>query len=398
MLIDLEPPLFLTADWQAGLPVIWSAAQRGRTMKYDVLTLDTQVFYGNGFDLEAGYLGQLKQFKTGPTRVILSSVVAREVRKQLAEKIRETRDDFESAMRRAHKYGLRSPADGAVKLIDGAPRELARQRVKDYIEAVGATLVPVGLVSVDDVMKRYFAPAPPFSASGKKKAEFPDAVALMTLEAWAQKNGKTVLAVSKDSDWAAFASESKRLTVVESLEQALAQLQEHADEARAIVRDLLDAVARPETDAFRAFEEKLELEVEAEEFVVPEVDHAHYHAAVESYVMGLRAFELAGRAPEFKFKVIQAGPYVVAASIELRLTVRVEASVAFSVGDGLEQTRIGGRRIVEVTEVDAMAIASWSKDILDGWNLVSLDLVHTSDPDLGEIEFEPDTDEWSDIA
>ena len=56
-------------------------------MKYDVLTLDTQVFTTNNFDFDGGWLAQVKQFKDGPIDVVISSVVAREARNQLSEKI-----------------------------------------------------------------------------------------------------------------------------------------------------------------------------------------------------------------------------------------------------------------------------------------------------------------------
>lgn len=47
-------------------------------MKYDVLTIDTQVIHANGFDLEGGLLAQIAQFRDGSTRFVLSRVTLRE--------------------------------------------------------------------------------------------------------------------------------------------------------------------------------------------------------------------------------------------------------------------------------------------------------------------------------
>jgi chromosome condensin MukBEF complex kleisin-like MukF subunit len=74
---------------------------------------------------------------------------------------------------------------------------------------------------------------------GKKKAEFPDAISLLSLEAWAEANEKRILAVSGDKDWAAYAENSERIDVVSKLSDALAMLQEHAEEAGEFVQKLL---------------------------------------------------------------------------------------------------------------------------------------------------------------
>lgn len=52
-------------------------------MKYDVLTIDTQVLHANGFDLEGGLLTQIAQFRDGSTRFVLSRVTLRETLRHL---------------------------------------------------------------------------------------------------------------------------------------------------------------------------------------------------------------------------------------------------------------------------------------------------------------------------
>ncbi|MCA6115206.1 DUF4935 domain-containing protein [Bradyrhizobium sp. WSM 1738] len=71
------------------------------------------------------------------------------------------------------------------------------------------------------MLRRYFTIEPPFSRGELKKTEFPDALALLSLEAWASRHHTTVLLVSRDTDWQAFAAASKHLVVIADLSAAL---------------------------------------------------------------------------------------------------------------------------------------------------------------------------------
>ena len=67
----------------------------------------------------------------------------------------------------------------------------------------------------------YFEPSPPFEGTGKKKNEFPDAIALITLEDWAREPEKKILAVSKDHGWVSFAEKSEFIDINKELPAAL---------------------------------------------------------------------------------------------------------------------------------------------------------------------------------
>lgn len=72
-----------------------------------------------------------------------------------------------------------------------------------------------------DVLSRYFSGAPPFGESDKRKHEFPDAFALLSLEAFARDEGMLMLCVAPDKGWQDFASQSEHLVCVKDLEDAL---------------------------------------------------------------------------------------------------------------------------------------------------------------------------------
>ena len=80
-------------------------------------------------------------------------------------------------------------------------------------------------LDVDTLIKKNFDHKPPFSESGQKKNEFPDAIALLSLEAWAKENDIKVLAVSKDKDWATFCDHSEWLFIKKDLAEAISAFQ-----------------------------------------------------------------------------------------------------------------------------------------------------------------------------
>lgn len=358
-------------------------------MKYDILTLDTQVFTTNSFDFDGGYLAQVKQFKDGPIGVVISSVVAREVRNQLAEKIRQAKDKFEGAVKDALHYGLEAKAAEGLELLTGTPRIMATKRIQAYLAEIGAPgTVPVNLITVDQLMDTYFKPAPPFAATGKKKAEFPDAVALLTLEAWAQKHGKKILAVSGDGDWSSYAEKSHYIDVVPDLKEALARLQAHAKEAAALVESFLAEIDQDGSEAAKAFEALLDPEVEG--YAVDPGVETSQHAEVEGGELSLLEYHLAGDAPEFEFKVVRFGPWTVAASIELILKANASAYVSFYHWDSVDKESIPMGGVVaekEVEDLRATVIATWEKDVLEGeWALDSVELISVDNPKIGYVE------------
>jgi hypothetical protein len=83
-------------------------------MKYDVITFDTQTVETNAFHFDGGLLSQLKQFKDGPVRVVVSEIIVREIFKHLVEKTRAARDSAVSA----HKKAVDRTSISSIQLAD----------------------------------------------------------------------------------------------------------------------------------------------------------------------------------------------------------------------------------------------------------------------------------------
>ncbi|AIC19240.1 hypothetical protein EY04_10155 [Pseudomonas chlororaphis] len=195
--------------------------------EYDAIVLDTSTFDANGLRLEKGLLGKLGQFKKSPVDIIIPDVVRGELKTHLERKIKEVRSSLEKSIKDAGSHILLEDGhlDAITKLIPDASQveRLAEQRIESFIDQAGAIELECGNhVNITEILRKYFDNTPPFSESGKKKSEFPDAIALTAIENWAILNKKNVLTISKDGDWKKFSEASERITNIEELSDALA--------------------------------------------------------------------------------------------------------------------------------------------------------------------------------
>lgn len=193
---------------------------------YTAITLDTSIFDGNGLRLEKGLLGRLKQFNGSPTKFVLTDIVVNEIKKHLHDRIINSRAALQKSLEDASEHLF---FDGSLlteakqKLIDGPEiNELALSRLNAFLVATGAFVIDSAeYVEVAELRDNYFNNKPPFAISGKKKNEFPDAIALLALEHWAEENDELVFAVAKDGDWENFCDESNFIDYNENLADAL---------------------------------------------------------------------------------------------------------------------------------------------------------------------------------
>ncbi|MCY4420288.1 MAG: PIN domain-containing protein [Gammaproteobacteria bacterium] len=204
-------------------------------MEYDSITIDTNVFDRNGLNLEGGMLGQLSQFRDGPTRFVLSEIVVREVRKHLVDKAKEATNSLAGAIKDVVKQKVASEVTGKQlsEILESFPQQqdIVGTRLNSFIETTGANVVSADSLDIKDLIKCYFSSLPPFEETGKKKNEFPDAIILLSLEEWAKTNQQKILAISHDKGWANFASDSEWIDVEDDFAAALERIQTRAHDA-----------------------------------------------------------------------------------------------------------------------------------------------------------------------
>ena len=209
------------------------------------ISVDTEIFDRYGCNLDYTTLQRLDQFQHGNVRFYLSEVIVREIVGHISHDAAETQRKLKQAMKKQSKR-WRQPIDlqalEETLCLETDPNDAANRQVRDYISSVGAQIVPAnGLHDISaEILRRYFDAEPPFGHKEKRKHEFPDAFALLTIEAVAAKGGRNILCVSKDKGWLDFAAQSEHLICVDSLTAALSLFNDSgrttADQAMALWR------------------------------------------------------------------------------------------------------------------------------------------------------------------
>lgn len=198
------------------------------------LSIDTSVFDGQGLALESGLFAQLAQFRDSDVELVIANTVANEIRRHLVHNATKATRELSSALHETARQRALDPVaqkslEELAEAASAGDEARALQRFDDWAKRCGAQILSEEHADIVEVMRRYENAEPPFTADGKKKHEFPDAVALLTLEGWAERNFTRVLVVSKDKDWMRFGARSQRLVMVDDLAGALAALQRLAE-------------------------------------------------------------------------------------------------------------------------------------------------------------------------
>lgn len=308
------------------------------------LSIDSSTFRTYGCRLESGVLRQLGQFRGSAINLVVSDVVRSEVIRYLADLLTEVKRDVDGALNRAidhWRYDQRAAAVVKEKIFKGdEPAALAHTRFATFEEEAGVSIVEAdNSVKISELMQRYFKELPPFSAGGKKKYEFPDAVALLALEAWAISHETKAIVCSTDNDWKSFCKQSPSLLHVEDLGDALGLFQ--LEEAKDICKHLSQRYKIGELgDLSDSLDEALDAELDATEFY-PEASSSFGFRLDYSFVPSRGAFTLEPIDSEgslFQPINFDGSELVVVASMEVMVTI--ESIFQFNTYDSVDREEI----------------------------------------------------------
>lgn len=326
------------------------------------VSLDTNVFDRFGCDLNVAILRKLDQFNGTHVDVLFSEVVAREVKRHISTKAEETRKRLNGALQDHRKrweaaYDIGALAEALHLNLDCD--ETASQQFDAYVAHIGAEIIPVnGHVDIDELTARYFDARPPFEANEKKKYEFPDALALLSLQGWADARKKMVLVVSKDAGWQTFAEHSDCLVSVSDVDLALDHFNQArrlaADGAIAMLRQGAAPELRHEIDAvIQARLDDNDFEVDADSTLSLDWEP---HSAV------LHEWEFSELAQP---RIIAADGETVTFSIDLDCVVTFEAVFGFSVYDSVDKdfVNMGSETLSIEKTVSLTVVATIAREI-----------------------------------
>jgi len=192
----------------------------------DAISIDTTVFDDNGMRLDKGLFAQLQQFSRHPSDLIISEVVLKEIQQHLTEHLQKAKGRFSRDMADACEFVGGEIAEVSAlkeKLSKMPPPEkLCEEQIEIFIEQSKAKIVVAEkYIQVGDLLKLYFEKLPPFHNENPKKKEFPDAIALASLDGWANAEKRKIVVVSRDGDWQSYCEKSENLYLVRDFATAL---------------------------------------------------------------------------------------------------------------------------------------------------------------------------------
>lgn len=226
-------------------------------------SIDTDVIQSAGYNFEAGALKQLHVQLPKSMELQLTDVVVNEVVNHLMEPVLKSIQEIHTAAA-SLKRKTSLPMDQISALFTeldpiASSRLHFRNLVEDYAERCGGGILPMeGEGILKEIFRRYFSVVPPFEQKSAKKSEFPDAAALLILEAHAEEYNSAGIVVSRDGGWQAFADQSDYLYCVKTLDELTALFAATGEVAstihtaiRTAIEDRFSPLRSDLNDAFR---------------------------------------------------------------------------------------------------------------------------------------------------
>lgn len=352
----------------------------GPTLKV-AISVDTCIYQQHGFRLESGQLRHLEQFSGTPGVVVMSDVVQHEVLAHMVTEAVKAKSKLKGALEDVRdQWPTAADAPTPNDILGTETAEVVTAgRLNAFLSRCGGEVINAsGRVDISDLMRRYFQPSLPFERSGDKKHEFPDAVALIALESWAEEHNKSILLVSNDRGWQAFAEASNRLSCVADLDAAL-ELFQKRDATRTQLVEHVTALLEAEAESWDGLHELTSLlnstmwveDVSAmfDYDIDLQVDVTEVKFADDPMLGSLRAIDYSN------------GALTVIGKFEA--TVSVEATFIF-VMDGVN---LGGCAVSEHKTVDFEALITFEEPGGDELKAVDIELVRRMHKlDFGHLE------------
>lgn len=198
--------------------------------EYGAISIDNSILKGAGYRFHNGLLSKLKQFKGSDIRIVQSDIVHKECEKHILNLFESDSESIKSSIDKL-KERVEISSDDIDKamellLLRTNPKKKTKDKLDAFYNDIGAQVIVSGdYVDLNEIVRMYFDSEAPFENTSKKKNEFPDAIALMALDAWAEKNHTKVLAVSGDKGWVDYAQKSENIDISKNLPDALQRLQ-----------------------------------------------------------------------------------------------------------------------------------------------------------------------------
>ncbi len=362
-------------------------------------SIDTDVIQSHAYKFSAGALRALPLQRPAWLTIQQTEIIEREVHAHRMEPVSKVTKELNVAIAKLQRLsGLNfNPVSEQIKAFDSesvASHNFSRE-FKAFVESLGGGVLPIaGPDLARQMFDRYFQEAAPFEA--RKKSEFPDAAALLTLENHAKAIQKQGILISRDSGWADFAKHSDWLCCVKSLDEFAALFKSNTSLATGVTAKVSAELANTTSSLSTLVQAAVEYHVAGAYWnaddawtgfchrVEAEVDYAHY--------LG-HSLDLTG----IGTWLVEHDPSICIIEVRATVQVSVDVNVEFFMYDTIDREEInfGSQVISRDHEMDVDVFITLRGDL----EHATVDLLAPSielaggeyDLEVGEVE--PDFDE-----
>ena len=188
--------------------------------------IDTSIFIRNKFTFHAGPLSSLQKYcRKGFCTLFTNSIIMREVEKHISADVGKLATQAKNAIKKKPELVNAISEQECVAIVEklmAAPEKLLAQFTAFMDDAV---LLSIDNLSLASVFDDYFKSVPPFEQKEAKKAEFPDAVAIMSIKHYLQDESNAVMCVvSDDEGWKAAFQGQERVRFYKDLRALLTDI------------------------------------------------------------------------------------------------------------------------------------------------------------------------------
>lgn len=308
------------------------------------ISLDTSIFDSEKLKLESGLLKQLGQFSNTPIKILISEVVKNELFSHLEKQAKKIYTDIDRGLKDAQVY---LKFEDNIELIKESvfkgqkPQEIAYERLESFLETTALEIVEAQHhLNISELINKYFQNKPPFVADNeKKKHQFPDAIALMSLESWAEKNMTKVLVISEDPDWKRYCAHAKKLVFIESLSQCFELFQEAKPDD--ICRQLSEKYHEGKLDFIKdAITRELEYKIPDLSVQIEANSSYSYEDEITDISHEKSEFKIVKK-PNIIFRPINFDNDTLVVEAELSVDINIECNFYFTVWDSIDGDDVG---------------------------------------------------------
>lgn len=362
-------------------------------MEIGFISIDTNVLERARFNFDSGILNQLRQFEKSKVRLIFSEIVIEEsklhILKDFEENLEKCRSSLEKLKR---KKNLEESIFSEIKrLLDlnGNAIEIVSARLEKFMNDTNAELVPSSLANLNQIVSDFFNEEPPFEKRSDKKHEFPDSIALRSIEQWASKNEIKGYIVSHDQGWKRFAETSKYLIHQQDLPKVLQEVSQidsnHIRRVKEFITQILSRKSEPDYDFIRSgLEEQIdELEPDFN------LTTGFHHHSIDYYQIELLGFEQQLEGDELESYIVNKSRNYFTIDLPIWLSIKVVCDVELFFWDSIDKDEVsaGSSEISKNEEIEASILIEIEEDEQKNLRVSNIELsTSLVEIDLGDLD------------